>query len=132
MTRRETLAAATAALAACPATAKILASAQPLGVADPPAAPQTGPMVDQLINLAERGSDPEYYGRLLTICLEQTGTVAKDNGDGTISLYSPDHGAWRKRTVRSSGRPIPADLLMHIKPANRGMDFPGRVPFRII
>jgi hypothetical protein len=115
MTRREILAAGAIA---------------PFATADPPAAPQTGPTVDQLINLVEHGNDQEYYGRLLTACLEQTGTVAKDNGDGTISNYSPDRGAWRKRTVRSSQRPIPADLLSHVKRANRGMDFPAGVPFR--
>jgi hypothetical protein len=115
MTRREILAAGAIA---------------PFATADPPAAPKTGPTVDQLINLVEHGTEAEYYGRLLTACLEQTGTIAKDNGDGTISLYSPDRGAWRKRTVRSSLRLIPADLLMHVKPANRGMDFPAGKPFR--
>ena len=87
-------------------------------------------MVDQLINLAEHGGDTIYYGRLLGICLAETGTVAKDNGDGTVSLYSPEDGAWRKRTVRSSVRPIPVGLLTHVKQENRGADFPARVPFR--
>jgi hypothetical protein len=123
MTRREILGAAAAGAA--------LAAAPP-AVADKPAAPQTGPMVDQLIQLAEHGSDPQYYGRLLAACLEQTGTIAKDNGDGTVSTYSPEwpREAWRKNTVFGSGRPIPADLLKHIKPANRGMDFPAGIPFR--
>jgi hypothetical protein len=126
MTRRETIAAAAVALAACPATARV-AAAQAM---DGPNQPQTGPMVDQLIQLAEHGGDTTYYGRLLAHCLEETGTVAKDNGDGTVSLYSPDRGAWTKRTVRSSVRPMPVWLLTHVKRENRGQDFPAGTPFR--
>jgi hypothetical protein len=120
MTRRTVL---TAAVAAAPLAAAL--------AADPPSQRQDGPTVDQLINLAEHGSSPQYYGRLLAACLEETGTIAKDNGDGTISLYSPEDrpGAWRKRTVRSSMQPIPADLVRHIKPANRGQDFPAGVGY---
>jgi hypothetical protein len=89
------------------------------------------PTVDDLINLAERGSDPQYYGRVLAECLAETGTVAKDNGDGSISIYSPERlGAWTKRTVLSSVLPVPAGLLQRFKPANRRDGFPCGVPFR--
>jgi hypothetical protein len=112
----------------------IAAIAAPLAAAlaaEPPRERTDGPTVDQLISLAEHGRDPHYYGRLLAACLEETGTVAKDNGDVTISLYSPDDhkGAWRKKTVRSSMRPIPADLLRHVKAANRGDEFPAGVGY---
>ena len=133
MTRRQVTAAAAAALVAYPATAKLVASSAPFAAADPPTAPQTGPTVDQLINLAEHGGDTVYYGRVFGICLAQTGPIAKDNGDGTISTYSPEGGhSWRKRTVRSSLRPIPVGLLTHVKPENRGSDFPAGVPFRVL
>jgi hypothetical protein len=118
MTRRDLLGAAVA--------------VAPFAVADPPAAPQSGPTVEQLINLAEHGPHSEYYGRLLADCLDQTGTVARDNGDGTVSLYSPEwpRSAWTKRTVSNSGRPVPAGLLIHVQPANRGEDFPSGVGFK--
>jgi hypothetical protein len=104
------------------AALKTAASAPPCG----------SPTVDQLINLAERGADPEYYGRVLAECLAETGTVAKDNGDGSISIYSPDRGAWTKRTVLSAMRPVPAGLLQRFKPANRGDGFPSGMPYRPI
>jgi hypothetical protein len=96
-----------------------------------PAAPFTDPTVDDLINLAERGSDPQYYGQVLAECLAETGTVARDNGDGTISVYSPDAGrSWRKKTALNSVRPVPAGLLQRFKPAQRADGFPTGVPFR--
>jgi hypothetical protein len=119
MTRRQLNAAAAAALAACPATARLAA-----------APPAQAPTVDDLINLAEHGSDPNYYGRVLSECLAETGTVARDNGDGSISMYSPDGGwTWRKKTVLNSVRPVPAGLLQRFKPAQRGDGFPARILF---
>ena len=113
------------------AAAAPLAAAAASVSAHPPAE-RHGPTVDDLINLAEHGGDPMYYGRLLGECLEETGMIAKDNGDGTISIYSAEfpREAWRKRTVLSSGRPIPAGLLQRFKQPNRGEDFPAGIPFR--
>ena len=92
-----------------------------------------GLTVDDLINLAERGSDLNYYGAVLAECLDETGTVAKDNGDGTISIYSWERsGAWRKNTVLSSARPVPAGTIQRFKSANRGDGFPSGIPFRPI
>jgi hypothetical protein len=96
------------------AAAPLAAAAVSVSAAPPPA-----PTVGDLIDLAERGSDPLYYGRLLADVLDEIGSVAKDNGDGTISIYSPEwpREAWRKRTVLSSATPIPAGLLPQLKPA---------------
>lgn len=96
-----------------------------------------GPIMEQLIDLAENGDDTTYYGALLGEVLGKTGTVANDNGDGTISLYEvgsdTNHDAksraWRKRSVWASSLPIPGDVLPKIRPENRGEDFPAGVPF---
>jgi len=109
-------------------TAVVAAPLAALAAAPP--VPAAGPSMEQLINLAEHSSDRHYYGRLLMQALTETGRIADDNGDGTVSLYSAEaNEAWRKETVSGSGRPIPASVLPHIRPANRGEDFPVGVPF---
>ena len=114
------------------AAGALLAPLASAGGAEPTAKIHDGPTVDQLICLAKNGRDPEtkrYYGELLGACLLATGAVARDNGDGTITLYLPRVGGYVDRVIRTSVRPIPPELLTHIKPANRGEGFPAGVGY---
>lgn len=135
MTRRDVLSTAGIAAAATAAPLAILADGTKHRIPPPQ---KTGPSMNQLIDLAENGPDRQYYGRLLGEALAVTGRIANDNGDGTISLYDAElvrddagrrSNAWRKQTVASSARPIPAAVLPQIRPADRGEDFPAGVSF---
>jgi hypothetical protein len=127
MTRREALgSAATAPLA--------LAVFSVLG-----AAPERQlPTMDQLINLAEHGTRTEYYGAILAQALAETGRIAKENDNGTVTLYHAElvrerdghqSWAWRRTTIRGSSELVPSELLPAFSPADRGDSFPADVPF---
>jgi hypothetical protein len=129
MTRREILAAATA--------APLAALARPAEAHDQ----HQYPTMQQLIALAESSpaeADRIYYGRVLAVALSETGRVANDNGDDTVALYEAemvrDQGgvqswAWSKNTVRGSLRPVPDNILPRFRPAQRGQFFPANVRY---
>ena len=134
MTRRSAI----GGLAAAAATAPLTALIRP---ADGKARPQTVPTMQQLIALAEAPaqSDRRYYGQLLAMALAETGRIANDNGDNTITLYEAelirDQGGvrswgWTKNTVCCSLRPVPDNMLPHFRPANRGQFFPTNVRYQ--
>ena len=131
MTRRDVLSTAGIAAAVTAAPLAVLADGAKHRI---PPAPKTGPSMNQLIDLAENGPDRQYYGRLLGEALAVTGRIANDNGDGTISLYDAEngphgHGLLAEADRPGSVRPIPAMVLPHIEPANRGEEFPAGLPF---
>ena len=85
MTRREILSAATAAPIAALAVGSAAASP-----------PHQAPTMQQLISLAESArsvADRTYYGRVLAEALSETGRIANDNDDDTISLYEAELSA---------------------------------------
>ncbi len=97
-------------------------------------AKRQGPTVDQLIDLAEYGPVElqAYYGRLLVACLERLGPIAQDDGSGWSTTYTADNGGWRKRLTPTSDHLVPANLLPHFRPENRGEEFPPGIPFEPI
>ena len=89
--------------------------------------------------IAPAEADRIYYGRLLAQALAETGRIANDNGDDTVTLYEADlirnqggvqSWGWNRNTVRGSLRPVPANMLPHFRPANRGQFFPANIRYQ--
>jgi hypothetical protein len=125
MNRRDVAKAAVVALAACPATAKLVSAAP---------SKRQGPTIGSLINLAEHGSDSEYYGRLLKKALRYHSVIAVPQ-DNKVRIYWDSLNvflACRNGHFDAAGpETLVSELLLeHYKPAQRGSDFPAGIPFR--
>lgn len=92
--------------------------------------------MDQLINLATGGRHSAYYKRLLDLALAAVGPVAVP-GDQSVALYinrgfpgSLGNRYYTFSVHTAATVLVPDSVLPHIRPENRGQDFPPGIPFR--
>lgn len=88
-----------------------------------------GPTMDQLIVLAENGPDA-HYGRILGWALETTAPVVNEGDERDVLYHPTGSGTYGTCTFRKAGLTlVPADVLPHFRPENRGEEFPPDVPY---